>query len=81
MLQRIDGMNSVPLLWRGRELNSKTLQGLIQKSRYSNELAEGVYVRIEDEHRVLDRYKFRRDTFVAGREGFGHSKENNKLAE
>ena len=42
-------------------------------------LAEGVYVRIEDEERVLTRAKMRRGTFVSGREDFGRNLKLNEL--
>lgn len=43
---------------------------LIRKSHYSPENQEGIYVRLESEEEVVYRAKVRRDTFVAGRDDF-----------
>lgn len=63
-------------------LRESVLGHLGKASRFSAsaETAEGVYVRLEDAAHVLDRWKIRRDTFVAGRADFAHSIINNTLA-
>lgn len=43
---------------------------LIRKSHFSGENQEGVYLRAEDDTKVVYRAKLRRNTFVAGREDF-----------
>jgi len=55
------------------------LKELIQLSKFSSqETAEGVYLRIENEDNVLARFKLRRKTFVAGREDFSRKILKNK---
>ena len=43
------------------------------------EQAEGVYLRVERDGKVVGRAKLRRDTFVAGREDFDRSNVTNSL--
>eukprot|EP01095_Lingulamoeba_sp_RSL-Kostka_P014036 TRINITY_DN59_c0_g1_i2.p1 TRINITY_DN59_c0_g1~~TRINITY_DN59_c0_g1_i2.p1 ORF type:complete len:276 (+),score=67.49 TRINITY_DN59_c0_g1_i2:2-829(+) len=52
----------------------------IQQSNYGSETAEGVYIRIEDVDKVIDRVKVRRMDFTSGRESFGKDNKTNKLA-
>ena len=52
----------------------------LRKSHYSSENQEGIYIRAEDEQKVVYRAKLRRDTFVAGRDDFRIT-VNNKLLE
>lgn len=60
---------------------SALLSGLDKEtSAYTSEPAEGVYIRLENDDVVLDRFKLRRDTFVAGRADFGSRVVNNTLA-
>mmetsp|Transcript_31242 Transcript_31242/g.78405 ORF Transcript_31242/g.78405 Transcript_31242/m.78405 type:complete len:119 (+) Transcript_31242:145-501(+) len=64
-----------------REVESR-LPSLLQTSVYSSgaELAEGLYIRVEDKEGVLARFKYRRKTFVCGREDFRTHIERNHLA-
>jgi ATP-dependent RNA circularization protein (DNA/RNA ligase family) len=51
---------------------------LKRQSNFSNEDQEGVYIRVEDENKVIYRAKLRRATFTPGREDFNRI-INNKL--
>jgi hypothetical protein len=46
-----------------------------------DEIMEGVYIRFEDDNYVIDRCKFRRKGFKAGRDNFHTVIENNKCKE
>lgn len=50
-----------------------------KESAHGGEVMEGVYVRIEEGGWVKDRFKMRRKTFTAGREGFTTHIKNNAL--
>lgn len=66
------GLHQVPLLQRGGELTRERLLELSeQTSLFGGEKREGVYVRIEADGFVVDRYKFRRHNFVPGAAEFG----------
>jgi len=52
---------------------------LTQKSHYSAQTQEGLYIRFEDADKVIDRYKIRRPTFTSGRTDFDTNIINNKL--
>jgi hypothetical protein len=90
MLAVIDGrVPVVPLLWRtvsagGRGNNKyeemkKSIGQEMRKSAHGKEVMEGVYIRIEQDGCVKDRFKLRRKTFTAGREGFTTHIKNNSL--
>lgn len=49
------------------------------KSRFGAEIQEGLYIRFEDDDKVIDRYKIRRATFTSGRTDFDTNIINNKL--
>lgn len=82
------GIESPPLLLQksmtmkeiGRDLEELAASAMAG-SQLSTEgaLAEGVYVRIEDEGQVLTRAKMRRSTFVSGREDFARNLKVNEL--
>jgi len=62
----------VPLLWEGKvttDLPTK-LNSLIIKSKFGDDKAEGVYLRIESDEYVIHRFKMRRESFKPG-EHFG----------
>ncbi len=81
---------TVPTLYSNSSINSNSnsnvpfdsslIQSLVSRSKYGKEEAEGLYLRLEDDEYVVDRYKFRRNTFVSGRENFGTEIEKNELA-
>lgn len=56
------------------------IQNFIQKSNFGSETSEGVYLRLETDDYVIDRFKFRRSTFTPGRENFSHTIEKNQLS-
>lgn len=56
------------------------LQAFIQKSKFGDEISEGIYLRLETEDYLIDRFKFRRHTFTPGRENFSHAIEKNQLS-
>eukprot|EP01118_Nematostelium_gracile_P016185 TRINITY_DN6645_c0_g1_i1.p1 TRINITY_DN6645_c0_g1~~TRINITY_DN6645_c0_g1_i1.p1 ORF type:complete len:228 (-),score=44.63 TRINITY_DN6645_c0_g1_i1:18-701(-) len=71
----------VPNLYDGdirRDLDN-FIPSLIVKSKFGKEIAEGVYIRIEDEQKVLLRCKYRRKNFTPGRDTFDKIIENNQL--
>jgi len=76
-----DRLSVVPNLYEGepKEDLDTLINSLVKKSAFGSEIAEGVYIRFEEGNYVLDRCKFRRKTFVAGREGFDKKVENNSL--
>ena len=75
-----DVVEIVPLVtdkWNG---DVKGLSSLVQKSKYSSkEIAEGLYIRFEKDGKVMERLKFRRKTFTAGRDDFFTNAKKNKL--
>lgn len=75
-------LHMVPVLQRGGELTRERLLELVdQPSAFGDEKREGVYVRVEANGVVVDRYKFRRHTFVPGAADFGRDhRERNKIA-
>eukprot|EP01091_Cochliopodium_minus_P000247 TRINITY_DN10263_c0_g1_i1.p1 TRINITY_DN10263_c0_g1~~TRINITY_DN10263_c0_g1_i1.p1 ORF type:complete len:251 (+),score=58.21 TRINITY_DN10263_c0_g1_i1:19-771(+) len=78
-----DKFTHVPLLWSGscasNQLKDK-LKDLILPSKFSsNEISEGVYIRIEKGDDVVDRFKLRRKTFVSGRTDFSRIIIKNQL--
>eukprot|EP01115_Flamella_aegyptia_P006291 TRINITY_DN264_c0_g1_i2.p1 TRINITY_DN264_c0_g1~~TRINITY_DN264_c0_g1_i2.p1 ORF type:complete len:206 (-),score=18.44 TRINITY_DN264_c0_g1_i2:132-749(-) len=72
----------VPTLFEGIVKSSDLdLQTYVQSSKFSSkEIAEGVYIRFEDDNYVLERAKFRRKDFKSGRANFSTSIENNLLS-
>lgn len=74
------GIETVPVLsttWGG---SVAELEALVGKSRYStDQTAEGVYLRFEKDDKVFERLKYRRKTFVAGREDFHKALVTNTL--
>jgi RNA ligase len=50
------------------------------QSRYGKQIAEGLYVRVENQQHVIDRVKYRRKTFVSGRTDFNSNMVNNSLS-
>jgi ATP-dependent RNA circularization protein (DNA/RNA ligase family) len=77
-------LHQVPLLQRGGPVDAERLEQLTkQQSEFGDEQREGVYVRIERDGTVLERFKFRRSTFVPGVQGgIGRDHENrNKTAD
>lgn len=94
MMQVLNGcVPVVPLLWSSstttatsshgkfEELKKFVAQEAIKRaSNHGSEPMEGVYVRIEQGGWVKDRFKMRRKTFTAGREGFTTNIKNNSLA-
>lgn len=62
------------------ELKKCVGQEMMKKpSAHGGEVMEGVYVRVEQGGWVKDRFKMRRKTFTAGREGFTTNIKNNAL--
>lgn len=62
------------------ELKKYVGQEMMKKpSAHGGEVMEGVYVRVEQGGWVKDRFKMRRKTFTAGREGFTTNIKNNAL--
>jgi hypothetical protein len=58
----------VPILFEGLATLDMDFNTFIKKSKFSSaELAEGVYIRFESDDYVLERCKFRRKDFKAGR--------------
>lgn len=55
------------------------LQTFIQKSKFGDEISEGIYLRLETNDYLIDRFKFRRQSFTPGRENFSHTIEKNQL--
>lgn len=58
------GITSVPALWEGTKPSRKHATGLVRRSLYSPELAEGLYVKVETEGETIGRYKFIRPSFL-----------------
>lgn len=92
MVQVLDGrIPVVPLLWTSsspsassrskfEELKKFVGQDMAKRtSAHGTEAMEGVYVRIEQAGWVKERFKMRRKTFSAGREGFTTNIKNNSL--
>lgn len=87
LLRRLDSrIPSVPLLaslpWplpKGQKLDA-LVKSWVKPSQYGDETAEGVYIRVEDDSHVRFRIKYRRKTFVSGREDFGKIDKRNTLA-
>jgi hypothetical protein len=63
-----------------RDIESR-LAAMVRVSEYSasGALAEGLYIRVEDAHQVVARFKYRRKTFVCGRADFRTNIERNQL--
>ena len=66
------------------DASTTTLKALLASldrttSAYGDDAAEGVYVRLEDDDVVIDRWKLRRDTFSAGRTDFATNVVTNSL--
>ncbi len=74
------GIEVVPVLFEGQAREDIDLNSFIKKSTFGTEIMEGVYLRFEDENYVIERCKYRRKGFIAGRENFHTTIENNKLA-
>ncbi len=76
------GIHCVPVLsetWKG---SVAELEALVKKSTFSTkETAEGVYIRFERGGVIVERLKYRRKTFVAGREDFNKNLKTNSLME
>jgi len=92
MMRVLDGrVPVVPLMWSSSASNSsesnkfEELKKFIhldmtkRMSSHGSEAIEGVYVRLEQGGWVKDRFKLRRKTFTAGREGFTTNIKNNSL--
>lgn len=84
--ERLRGkVETVPVLHSAAWPLSKgqTLDGLIKKllttSRFGTQTAEGIYIRIEDEEKVIYRSKYRRRSFTSGRTDFGKVDRRNTL--
>ena len=72
-------INMVPLLVSVEATESFKFQDLIKQSKFSSkEVAEGLYIRLEDAENVLARFKLRRKTFEAGRKDFSRVILKNK---
>jgi len=75
------GIQCVPVLsssWKG---TLAELEALVKQSKFSTqETAEGVYLRFEKNGQVFERLKYRRKTFVAGREDFHTHMKTNSLS-
>jgi hypothetical protein len=81
-------VRQVPLLLRqSATVTREQLAQLVgEPSAFSDELREGVYVRIERAGAVVERFKFRRPTFVPGvqggmQAGRSHEKRNTVVAD
>lgn len=62
------GFDTIPLLWKGKIESYEQLEKLCQeKSPFSSELREGIYLKIGDGHKVVNRFKMVRNDFVQGR--------------
>ena len=81
MMEILKGkIETVPLLWSGKpDANAMNQLLTTLASKHSTEMAEGVYVRWEDQERVVGRAKWRRGNFTAGRSDFNTRTENNSL--
>jgi ATP-dependent RNA circularization protein (DNA/RNA ligase family) len=81
-LLKDSGVETVPLLataWNG---TTKQLEELVKTSRFStSETCEGVYIRFETDARCVERLKYRRKTFTAGRTDFATRVAYNKVKE
>jgi atypical dual specificity phosphatase len=79
-LLKDSGVETVPLLataWNG---TTKQLEELVKTSRFStSETCEGVYIRFETDARCVERLKYRRKTFTAGRTDFATRVAYNKV--
>jgi len=68
--------------FRGNLANLETfIPSLVKTSIFGKEQAEGVYLRFEEEDYVVLRCKYRRATFVTGRDSFDTKMENNSIKE
>jgi hypothetical protein len=74
-------IHTVPTLYEGPMRNDfdTFLPSLIKTSKFGKEKSEGVYIRVDDENYLIDRFKYRRNTFVPGRANFDSKAENNSL--
>lgn len=87
LMQRLGSqIPCVPLLWQietdssqQEEMRETFFDSLIKLSTFGSERAEGVYLRIENDEYVVDRYKFRRRDFTSGRSDFDTNVINNTL--
>jgi hypothetical protein len=86
---RYPSLPVVPLLWDGTaeeaaracagDLGAWLARLASRRSSFGQEAAEGVYVRVEDTEHVVERFKLRRSTFVAGRQDFASSTQRNTV--
>ena len=54
----------VPVVHRGPLQNQKELEKLITTSRYGSDQAEGLYLKIESNNKIINRAKFVRESFT-----------------
>ena len=74
-----EGVPIVPLLWTGTVDNMPSFEALSARSRFAEGPAEGVYLRVQDNERIIARCKWRRASFSCGREDFDTHLRKNRL--
>lgn len=86
-LERVAGkIKVVPLVWSGngrdKEFQKSISEEVLKRnSNHGSEQAEGVYIRLEADGYVVDRFKLRRKTFNSGRDSFTTHIVNNQIKE